>query len=78
MGFLKNPKFDIMPLLEAIEEVILPLRKTMEWGYNIPYMLSGMLNIHPDTAMKYLALPDGHPDKGNFVKFYSKLADEAT
>ncbi|MBD3317027.1 MAG: nucleoid-structuring protein H-NS, partial [Chitinivibrionales bacterium] len=47
MGFLKNPKFDIRPLLGAIGHTILPLKKEFDWGYSIPYMISGMLNIHP-------------------------------
>lgn len=75
IGFLKNPKFDICPLLDVIAKEILPLQKTMCWGYSIPYMLAGMTNSHPDAAMKIMGLPDDHPDKRDFVKFFVQLTD---
>ncbi|MDC0932815.1 aldolase catalytic domain-containing protein [Arcobacteraceae bacterium] len=52
IGFLKNPKFKMMPILKFIEEFIVPLEKELDWGYSIPYMLTGQLNEHPRTAMK--------------------------
>ena len=76
IGFLKNPKFDIRPILDVIGTTILPMRKTMEWGYNIPYMISGILNIHPSKAMDILALPTDDPDRLNFVKFYESLTED--
>jgi 4-hydroxy 2-oxovalerate aldolase len=75
MGFLKNPKFDIRPLLGVIGTSILPLQKDFHWGYCIPYMISGMLNIHPADAMKVMSLPDDHPDKYDYIKLYDTLAD---
>jgi 4-hydroxy 2-oxovalerate aldolase len=51
IGFLKNPKFDIRPLFDVISREILPLQKVIPWGYNIPYMIAGMLNLHPEAAM---------------------------
>ncbi|MGB5867181.1 MAG: aldolase catalytic domain-containing protein [Arcobacteraceae bacterium] len=52
IGFLKNPKYKMMPVLKFIEEYIVPLEKELDWGYSIPYMLTGQLNEHPRTAMK--------------------------
>lgn len=52
MGFLKNPKYKLMPILKFIEEYIVPLEKELDWGYSIPYMLTGQLNEHPRAAMK--------------------------
>jgi 4-hydroxy 2-oxovalerate aldolase len=76
VGFLKNPKFNLAPVLDAVAKDILPLQKDIFWGYSIPYMLSGILNIHPEEAMKIMALPDSDPAKFNFVDLYRKL-DEA-
>jgi 4-hydroxy 2-oxovalerate aldolase len=73
IGFLKNPKFNIRPLLDVISREIIPLQKTIPWGYNIPYMITGLLNRHPDSSMKLMKLPDDHPDRWNFVKFYEEL-----
>jgi len=52
IGFLKNPKYKLMPVLKFIEEYIIPLEKELDWGYSIPYMLTGQLNEHPRAAMK--------------------------
>ncbi len=52
IGFLKNPKYKLMPVLKFIEEFIIPLEKELDWGYSIPYMLTGQLNEHPRPAMK--------------------------
>lgn len=51
LSFLKNPKFKVRPLIQVIEKQILPWRKKIDWGYFIPYMVTGVLNQHPRTAM---------------------------
>lgn len=51
VGFLKNPKFDIRPILDLISTRFVPLREEIEWGYVIPYALAGMLNEHPRAAL---------------------------
>ncbi len=51
IGFLKNPKFDIRPILDLISKEFIPLREKIEWGYIIPYAISGMMNEHPKAAM---------------------------
>ncbi len=51
LSFLKNPKFKVRPLIKVIEDQILPWRKKIDWGYFIPYMVTGVLNQHPRTAM---------------------------
>lgn len=51
IGFLKNPKFDIRPILDVISKEFIPLREKMEWGYLIPYAITGMVNEHPRAAM---------------------------
>lgn len=76
IGFLKNPKFDIQPILEVIGDTILPLGEVMEWGYRIPYMILGMLNLHPSEGMKIMDLPKDDPERTDFVKLYQKLIEE--
>jgi 4-hydroxy 2-oxovalerate aldolase len=79
-GFLKNPKFDIRPVLSVIENTVLPMRAGMEWGYTVPYLISGMLNTHPQDSMELLEQTKGAGASGAsnaFVKFYEKmLSDE--
>ncbi|MDD5492120.1 MAG: aldolase catalytic domain-containing protein [bacterium] len=69
MGFLKNPKFDIRPILDVISKEFIPLREKIEWGYIIPYMITGILDEHPRAAM---ALRNGDK-KENYREFYESL-----
>jgi 4-hydroxy 2-oxovalerate aldolase len=71
VGFLKNPKYKLLPVLKFIEEFITPLEKELDWGYSVPYMITGNLNEHPRPAMKAR-------DEGDtaYVKFYNKLTEE--
>jgi 4-hydroxy 2-oxovalerate aldolase len=70
LGFLKNPKFDLRPILELIAEDFLPMRKKMEWGYIIPYAITGMFNEHPKMAME-LRKTDR---KDNYKEFFESLS----
>jgi len=72
IAFLKNPKFKLRPVLECIQNHFLPLRETMEWGYQLPYMLTGMLNLHPRAAIS-MRNGDGRDD---YVAFYDQLTEE--
>lgn len=68
IGFLKNPKYKLMPVLKFIEEFMVPLEKQLDWGYSVPYMLTGQLNEHPRTAMKAR-----ENDDNNFCDQYRAL-----
>ena len=72
IGFLKNPKFRLRPVLECIQKHCFPLREQMEWGYRVPYMLTGQLNRHPRAA---IALRAGDSPDG-LVSFYDQLMEE--
>ncbi len=71
MMFLKNPKFDRRPILDVVQKYLLPLREEIEWGYHMPYVVTGMLNEHPRSAMKFMA----EPERGSFVDFYEQMMD---
>jgi len=72
LGFLKNPRFDLRPVLGCIEKVFVPLREKMKWGYNINYMISGQLNQHPRDAIKASEGPT--PD--NYLEFFDSMMEE--
>jgi len=69
IGFLKNPKFDLRPILDLISHEFIPLRNKIEWGYIIPYAIAGMMNEHPKAAM---ALRNSDK-KENYREFYESL-----
>jgi len=71
LSFLKNPKFDIRPLIEVIQEIFVPMKADIEWGYHIPYLITGVLNEHPRSAMKIMA----QKTMPNLRQFYEDLKD---
>lgn len=72
LGFLKNPKFDIRPVLDLISKEFIPLREKMEWGYIIPYAITGILDEHPRTA---IALRESSK-KEDYREFYESLVGQ--
>jgi 4-hydroxy 2-oxovalerate aldolase len=72
IGFLKNPRFDLRPVLKCVQDVFVPLRKEIDWGYSIPYMITGQLNQHPRPAIK---MREGDsPDA--YLEFYDQMIEE--
>lgn len=72
ISFLKNPKYNIFPVLKFIEEHMLPLKADgIVWGYDIPYLLTGRLNQHPSAAIDYTKA--GRTD---YADFYADLLDK--
>lgn len=70
VGFLKNPKFNIKPILKIIQDHLLPMREEIEWGYLIPYMITGLLNEHPRAAIAMRKTED----KDKFAEFHEELS----
>jgi 4-hydroxy 2-oxovalerate aldolase len=71
MGFLKNPKFSLTPILKVIEDYMIPMLKDIEWGYMIPYVVTGILNRHPRSAISMRKTKD----KDKYAEFYEKMRD---
>lgn len=54
LGFLKNPKYNEYPVLEFIEKHMIPMKEQgVVWGYDLEYLLTGLFNQHPRTAIAY-------------------------
>ena len=71
LGFLKNPKYHVRPILKVIDEHIAPLKKIERWGFDVPYMITGQMNLHPQPAIKYSKAPDI-----SYTEFYDRLLEE--
>ncbi len=72
LGFLRNPKFRLRPILKCIQDVIEPMRAKLRWGFDIPYMITGHLNQHPRAAMKFM---EGDNYK-NVLDFFDTMVEE--
>lgn len=66
IGFLRNPKFRLRPVLKLLQDYLLPLRERIEWGPLVPYGVTGLLNQHPRAAMRFRA----GDRRDQFVEFY--------
>ncbi|MDA3892713.1 MAG: aldolase catalytic domain-containing protein [Salinivirgaceae bacterium] len=71
LSFLKNPKYKVKPVLQTIQDYINPLQKQIDWGYFMPYMVSGSLNEHPRAAMAWM----DSDKKDDYVGFYEEIMD---
>lgn len=66
VSFLHNPKLQLKPILECIQQSIEPLREKLMWGFDVSYLITGLLNQHPRAAMEFNATGD----KGNITEFF--------
>ena len=72
LNFLKNPKYNVFPVLKFLEEHMLPLKESgAVWGYDIPYLLTGRLNQHPSAAIDFTK-----EKRTDYAAFYTDLLDK--
>lgn len=72
IAFLKNPAYHLRPILQCLEQQIAPLREQVHWGYDLPYLITGMLNQHPREAMRFMDAKE----RGSIVEFYDTLTEQ--
>jgi 4-hydroxy 2-oxovalerate aldolase len=72
LGFLHNPKFELRPVLQCIQNTVEPLSQKIRWGFAVPYMITGYLNQHPKEAIEFME-GDGYKD---IVRFYDSVHEE--
>ena len=69
IGFLRNPKYNIYPVVQFIDKHMNKLREEgVVWGYDLQYLMTGLLNQHPRSAIAFTQ--DGRKD---YAKFYKEL-----
>ena len=69
ISFLKNPKYRLKPILRSIQNFIKPLEKEIDWGYFMPYLVSGAMNEHPRSALAWM----DSDKKEDYVGFYEEM-----
>jgi 4-hydroxy 2-oxovalerate aldolase len=72
LAFLHNPKYNLRPVLDCVQNHIEPLRAKLLWGYDLSYLLTGMLNQHPRTAIKFKEA-ELKGQKGDILEFYDSV-----
>lgn len=72
LGFLRNPKYNLTPVMDFAAKHILQLKEEGNvWGYDIPYLLTGILNAHPSSAIKFIK-----ENRTDYSKYYHELMDD--
>ena len=54
----REKSYDIDPMMDAIEDYIIPLKGDSQWGYTPAYFLSARFNLHRNYAEHYLKKGD--------------------
>jgi 4-hydroxy 2-oxovalerate aldolase len=75
IGFLRNPKYQIRPILDCVQNYIEPMRARLRWGYDLPYLLTGFRNLHPRAAIKFKEA-ELKGEKGDILKFHDDVTDQ--
>lgn len=71
LSFLKNQKYNMYFLLDFVQKYMLPLKEQgVIWGYDLPYLFTGLLNQHPREAMAFTAKRET-----GYADFYKRLLE---
>lgn len=71
LAFLRNPKYNLVPIMDFVQKYIQEEKaKGSIWGYDIPYLLTGIFNSHPSSAIKFQA-----EKRDDYSRFYQELLD---
>lgn len=69
LGFLKNPKYNVYPAIQFIEKHMTKLRESgVVWGYDLQYMMTGLLNHHPNPAIQFT-----NAKRNDYAEFYKEI-----
>ena len=69
LGFLKNPKYNVYPAIQFIDEYIGKLKaEGVVWGYDLQYLMTGLLNQHPRTAIQFTK-----EKRTDYAEFYREV-----
>lgn len=72
LSFLRNPKYNIAPVLKFIDEQMPMLRQNdVVWGYDLQYLMTGLLNQHPKTAIQFTK-----DKRTDYYEFYKEVVEQ--
>ena len=69
LGLLRNPKYQIYPVIKFVEKHMTKLRQEgVVWGYDMQYLLTGLFNQHPRTAIQFTK-----EKRTDYSEFYKEI-----
>jgi 4-hydroxy 2-oxovalerate aldolase len=73
LGYLGDSDYRLPPVLRCVDEVIEPMRTELKWGFALPYLITGLYNIHPRSAIAFNAAGV----RGDIGEFYETSTTES-
>ncbi len=71
LAFLRNPRYNLVPVMDFVQKYIQAEKeKGNVWGYDIPYLLTGIMNSHPSSAIRFTG-----NKRNDYSRFYQELLD---
>ena len=74
LSFLKNPKFRLCPVMELVEKYFVEMKQKLQWGYELPYMVTGSLNKHPRQGIAHVKAKRAGTAP-SITEFYDMITD---
>ncbi len=72
LGFLRNPKYKIAPVFKFIDKHIKKLlEEGVVWGYDLQYLMTGVLNRHPRSAIMFTK-----EKRSDYYEFYKEIVEQ--
>lgn len=69
LGFLKNPKYNVYYAYKFVQEYMRKLKDDgVVWGYDLQYLMTGLLNQHPRSAIAFT-----NEGRSDYASFYQEL-----
>lgn len=69
LGFLRNPKYNVYPAIQFIDSHMNKLKADgVVWGYDLQYLMTGLLNQHPRTAIQFTK-----EKRTDYAEFYREV-----
>ena len=71
LAFLRDSKYNLVPIMDFVQKHIkAEMEKGNIWGYDIPYLLTGVMNSHPASAIRFM-----QEEREDYSGFYQELLD---
>lgn len=69
LGFLRNPKYNVYPAIQFVDSYMNKLKaEGVVWGYDLQYLMTGLLNQHPRTAIQFTK-----EKRNDYAEFYREV-----
>ena len=68
--FLKNPKYNLTPMMKFVEKYMPEMEEKYTWGFDLPFLMTGILNRHPASAIAFQKAK-----RTDYTNFYYELHD---